>query len=85
MYTKQYMSTMPYKAYIVKQIPCCELLTWSVTGMEPDQVLLCQPAAELIRIQSAGHQRATTIDYRSMRLDSPESAMLTAEEGIFRY
>ena len=21
---------MPYKAYIIKQIPCCELLTWSV-------------------------------------------------------
>ena len=64
---------------------CCELLTWSVTGTEPDQVFLCQGAAELSRVQGAGHQCASTINYRSMRCDSIGSAMLTAKEGELRH
>ena len=39
---------------------CCELLTWSVTGAEPDQVFLCQTAVDLIRIQGAGHPCVST-------------------------
>ena len=63
---------------------CSELLTSSVTGTEPDQVLLCQGAAELSRIQGAGHQLTSTINYRSMSYDSFKSAMLTAKKSISR-
>ena len=62
---------------------CHELLTWSVTGTEPDQVLLCQDGADF-RIQSTGHQRASTINYRSMRCDIFRSTMLKAKKSIFR-
>ena len=63
---------------------CCELLTLTVTGVEPDQVVLCQAVEDLIRIQGAGHQSVTTINYRSMRCGS-SSAMLKTKEGIFRH
>ena len=63
---------------------CCALLTWSVIGVEPDQVILCQGAADFIRIQGAGHQRVTTINYRSMSYGSVRSAMLKAKKSIFR-
>ena len=63
---------------------CCELLTLTVTGVEPDQVVLCQAVEDLIRIQGAGHQSASTINYRGMRRGS-SSAMLKTKEGIFRH
>ena len=42
---------------------CCKLLTWSVTGAEPNQVLLFQCAADLSRIQGADHQCVSCINY----------------------
>ena len=63
---------------------CCELLTSSVAGTKPDQVLLCQGTAELSRIQGAGHQLASTINYRSVSCDSFRSAMLTAKKSVSR-
>ena len=62
---------------------CSKLLTWSVDGTKPDQVLLCQGGAELGRIQGAGHQLTSTINYRSMSYDSFNSAMLTAKKSVF--
>ena len=55
---------------------CCELLTWSVTGTEPDQVFICQGTAELSRVQGAGHQFASTINYGSMRRSGKGSIVL---------
>ena len=63
---------------------CCELLTWSVTGAEPDQMFICQTVEDLIKIHCAGHQCARASNYRSMRHGSV-SAMLKTEESVFRH
>ena len=79
--TKGY--TVMRNVYTTNTCMCCEVLTRSVTGAEPDQVLFCQTVEDL-RIQGAGHHCARTSNYRSMRHGSI-SAMPKTGEGVFRH
>ena len=79
---------MQYNTHVHNAMPSIhdghQPLTSSVTGTEPDQVFLCQSAAELSRIQSAGHQHASTLDYRSMSYGSVRIAMFETKKSVPR-